>query len=274
MTSVRAPTEVPDLRARPRSTLRSVAVPAEHGGWGLTFEPVLLGLIVAPSVAGIALAVAALLAFLCRTPVKFAVLDRRRHRRLHRTAIAERVAAIELVLIVALVIVAASTASGRFWVPLVVAAPLFSLELYFDVRSRGRRLVPELAGAVGISSIAAMIVLADGGETVLAGGLWLLLTARAVASIPFVRAQIARLHDRPVARVQLACWETAALAIAASAVALDGRLLAGAVAIGFLVALQVWSRRRPVPKIVIVGVTQMVLGVAAVLAAGFGVLTS
>jgi hypothetical protein len=44
-----------------------------------------------PSVAGIALAVAALLAFLCRTPLKFAAVDRRRHGRLCRTVIAEQV---------------------------------------------------------------------------------------------------------------------------------------------------------------------------------------
>jgi hypothetical protein len=274
MTSVQAPTDPPDLGARPRSPLRSVGVPAEHGGWGLTFEPVLLGLIVAPSVAGIALAVAALLAFLCRTPLKFAVLDRRRHRRLRRTVIAERVAAIESVLIVALIIVAVSTASGRFWVPLVVAAPLFALELYFDVRSRGRRLVPELAGAVGISSIAAMIVLADGGDAVLAGGLWLLLIARAFASIPFVRAQIARIHGRSVSRLQLRAWETGALAIAATTVVLDVRLLAGAVAIAVLVLAQVRAYRQPVPRMTIVGVQQMALGVAVVLATSVGVLAS
>ena len=42
-----------------RSPLRAVAVPSEHGGWGLTAEPVLLGLIVAPSAAGACLGAAA-----------------------------------------------------------------------------------------------------------------------------------------------------------------------------------------------------------------------
>ena len=36
-----------------RSMLRSVAVPTEHGGWGLTAEPVVLGLAVAPSAAAL-----------------------------------------------------------------------------------------------------------------------------------------------------------------------------------------------------------------------------
>ena len=51
--AVAAPSRLPGT-ARPRALWRSVAVPTEHGGWGLTFEPVLLGLIVAPSWAGAA----------------------------------------------------------------------------------------------------------------------------------------------------------------------------------------------------------------------------
>ena len=35
-----------------RPTLRSVAMPAEHGGWGLTLEPGILGVLLAPSLAG------------------------------------------------------------------------------------------------------------------------------------------------------------------------------------------------------------------------------
>src|SRR6478752_5565662 len=61
-----------------RSPWRAVAVPSEHGGWGLTFEPVLLGLLVAQSWAGLALGVAAVFAFLVRTPMKLVAIDRRR----------------------------------------------------------------------------------------------------------------------------------------------------------------------------------------------------
>ena len=55
-----------------------VVLPAEHGGWGLTLEPVLLGLLAAWSVAGLCLGVAAMLAFLVRTPLKLAAVDVRR----------------------------------------------------------------------------------------------------------------------------------------------------------------------------------------------------
>ena len=42
-----------------RPAWRVVALPDEHGGWGLTAEPVLLGLLVAPSWAGLAIGAAA-----------------------------------------------------------------------------------------------------------------------------------------------------------------------------------------------------------------------
>ena len=64
----------PALRS-PRSEFRSVALPSEHGGWGLTAEPALVGLIVAPSAAGACLAGAALTAFLVRTPLKVAAVE-------------------------------------------------------------------------------------------------------------------------------------------------------------------------------------------------------
>ena len=72
---------------------RSVAVPTEHGGWSLTAEPALLGLLVAWSMPGLALGVAAMVAFMARTPLKLVLIDRFRHRSLPRTRLAARIAA-------------------------------------------------------------------------------------------------------------------------------------------------------------------------------------
>ncbi|MGH8978936.1 MAG: YwiC-like family protein, partial [Acidimicrobiia bacterium] len=82
--------------AQPRAPWRSVAIPDEHGGWGLTAEPALLGLLVAPSWAGVLLAAAAFLAFMVRTPLKVVLVDQWRRRRLPRTRVAARIAAVEL----------------------------------------------------------------------------------------------------------------------------------------------------------------------------------
>lgn len=67
--------------ARGRVRLRTVARPVEHGGWSLTLEPVASGLLVAPSLAGPFISLAAVGAFLARHPFKIVTGDRRRGRR-------------------------------------------------------------------------------------------------------------------------------------------------------------------------------------------------
>lgn len=255
-----------------RPSLKSVALPSEHGGWGLTIEPGLLGILVAPSVAGLSLSLAALVAFLARTPVKLVLVDRHRDRKLPRTSMAVRVAVVELLLLVALVVVAAVTAEGWSWlVPAVVAAPLVAVELWYDMRSRSRRLVPELAGAVGIAGVAASIVLADGGDRALAIGLWLVLAARVVSAIPHVRGLIFRLHGRPTSESATLVADLLAVATAAAAVALDRALLAGAIAVVLLVVLQRVIAAGPPRRAPVIGVLQTVFGFAVVVVTASGV---
>ncbi len=254
-----------------RGVLRSVALPTEHGGWGLTLEPAVLGLLVAASGAGWCLAAAALVAFLARTPLRVVLVDRRRHRSLERTTVATRLAAVEVLVLVVLVASAVTLSSSPFWWPLVVAAPLVAVELWFDMRSRSRRLVPELAGAVGVSAVAAMIALAGGASRPLATALWLVLAARVVTSIPFVRAQIARLHDRPVAPGGLLLADLGALVIAATAVVLEHSVILGAIAVVVLIVLQRLAARRPLPRVGVIGAQQMVAGFAVVVVTAVGV---
>jgi hypothetical protein len=258
--------------SRPR--IRSVALPSEHGGWGLTLEPCLLGLLVAPSRAGACLAAAAMTAFVARTPLKVALVDRHRGRSLPRTGLARRVAAVELVVLAALVSAAVLLADASFWVPAAIAAPLVVVELWFDVRSRSRRLVPELAGAIGVSAVAPMIVLADDGGARLSAALWVVLAARTLTSIPYVRSQIARLHGRATAPATEVAADGAAIVVAAVAVVLDRQVLAGAAAIVLVVVLQRLMARGPVPRAAVLGIRQMALGFGVVLATALGVLSS
>ncbi len=180
-----------------RSTLRTVTVPTEHGGWSLTLEPAVLGLLVAWSWSGLALGAAAIVAFVARTPLKLVLVDGWRGRRLARTAVAARAAAFEIATLALLVVVAARWADGPFWVPLLLALPLVAIELWFDMRSRGRRLLPELAGTVGIGAVASAIALAGGADGRLALGLWVVVAARGVAAIPYARTQVLRGRGRP-----------------------------------------------------------------------------
>jgi hypothetical protein len=261
-------TGAPVRRARPAWV--GVAVPTEHGGWGLTAEPVLLGLLVEPSAAGAAIGLAALLAFVVRTPVKVVLVDRFRHRWLARTRLAATIAAVELGALAALGLVACGLAGVRWLWPVALAVPLFALELWFDMRSRSRRTVPELAGAVGIAAVAAAVVLAGGGTTALALGAWVLLAGRAVSSIPFVRSQVARLHAgaAPLGGSDLA--QVAGVALAAVAVVVHRAYWLGALALVGLVVVQVVGSRREAVPVKVLGVRQTVAGLVVVLAAAIG----
>ncbi|MDO8389759.1 MAG: YwiC-like family protein [Actinomycetota bacterium] len=258
--------------AQDRALWKQVAFPSEHGGWGLTLEPVLLGLLVAPSWAGAALGVAAFAAFLVRTPLKLAIGDRRRGQWQHRSRLAARIAGGQLLVLAACAAVGVRAAPDLRWVlPVAGAVPFVAVELWFDVRSRGRRLVPELCGAAGIAAVAAAIVLAGGGAGELAVGAWLVLAARSVGAIPFVRVQIRRMRHGVGSRGHSDGAQAVALAIGAVAVVLDRRLAVGAGWLAVLAVVQiVWVRREPTPPKVL-GIRQMALGIGLVLATSTGV---
>jgi YwiC-like protein len=260
--------------ARERALWRAVSIPSEHGGWGLTLEPVLLGLLVGFSWSGLAVGAAAVLAFLIRTPLKLALVDRRRQRSRPRTRLARRIALGELALLAGLAVVAVVAAGWSWLVPVVVALPLFGVELWFDVRSRSRRLVPELCGGVGMASVAAAIVVAGNGSVALAAAVSLVVAARAVASIPFVRTQIARLHHGSAPTATSDASQVAGVLVAVAAAWVDADVVAGTVAIAMLAAAQLLWVRRPVPPAKVLGLRQMVLGLAVVAITAAGVLAS
>jgi len=169
---------------------RAIALPVEHGGWGFLAEPVILGLVLAPSAAGACLAVAALAAFLARHPLRLLLLDRRRGARYPRTALAERVAAGYALLALGHLAGALALASAPFWPPLGAAAPLGLVALAFDARGRSREALPEAAGAVALGAAATAIALAGGASAGPAWSAWALLALRAVTSVLYVRARI------------------------------------------------------------------------------------
>lgn len=254
-----------------QARLRSVAIPTEHGGWSLTLEPAILGLLVAWSTAGAALAGAALIAFIARTPLKIVLVDRWRGRQLERSHLARRVLTIDLVLLVALAAAAVIAAAHSFWWPLAIAAPLIVVELWHDMRSKSRRLVPELAGTIGIGSVAAAIALAGGASTGVAWGLWLVIAARSLAAVLFVRVQLLRFKAQDH---QL--WHSDVAQLAAVAIVTWGWLGGivpgiAAAAVAALAIFGVIAVRRPPQRAVTIGTQQVVLGLTLVLVTALGV---
>ncbi|WP_208028802.1 YwiC-like family protein [Rhabdothermincola sediminis] len=261
----------PGVAVAPRSpsTLRSVAVPNEHGGWGLTGEPVLLGLLIAPSIAGVLLGLAAVGAFLLRQPLRVVLVDHHRGRDLARTQLARTVVLVEGAILVVLAAGATLLAGTRLWWPALAATPLVALELWFDRRSRSHRLAPELAGAVGVSAAAAMIMIAGAHASTEAAAAWLILGARVTTAIPHVRAQIARLHERPTSDRTLVAADLLAVVLAAAATVADRAFAAGAVAVVAVIAVQRFTAdQRVAPKVL--GIRQSVMGLSVVIATALG----
>jgi hypothetical protein len=252
-------------QAGSRAALRRVAVPSEHGGWGLTAEPIALGLLVAPSISGTLLGAGTVIAFLARTPVKLLLVDHWRGRDLPRTALARRVASVEIGSLVVVLVAVALSAAGGWCVPLLAATPLVAVELWFDMHSHSRRLVPELCGAVGIAAVAAAIARAGGSSWPLSLGLWAVLAARSFAAIPLVRAQVQRLKGRDVGAGRLVVPAAAALAVAFGACWAGPVPLASAIAVTALVAWGFWSLRRPPARVAVLGAGQVAFGLGLVL---------
>ncbi|HKC65199.1 MAG TPA: YwiC-like family protein [Pyrinomonadaceae bacterium] len=190
-----------DVVRAPGVRVRNIALPVEHGGWGFSLEPVLVGLLVAASLPGLFLAVATMAAFLARQPLKMVMGDRRRGRRLRRTPVAERFSLLYSTISLLSFLAAIETATSyEFLLPILLAAPLALVQLVYDRASRSRALLPELAGATAMASIASSMALAALWPRAAAFGLWAILAARVVPTILYVRARLGTLHGRKASK--------------------------------------------------------------------------
>jgi len=169
---------------------KAVVVPAEHGGWGLLAEPIVLGLVLAPTAAGLCLSLAALFAFLARHPLRLVLMDRRKGSRYPRTALAERFCAGFAFAAAVFLAGALALAPPSFWPALAAAAPFALVALAYDALGRGRDAVPEIAGALALSASTAAILLAGAQPAAMAFAASVLLALRALTSVVYVRARI------------------------------------------------------------------------------------
>ena len=202
------------------SPWKSVALPIEHGGWSFLGEPLILGLVIAPSRAGAWLAASTVAAFLARHPFKLVALDRRRGVRYPRTGLAERFFAAYATFAAISFFVALSLSGASILLPLALAAPLALTALWHDLQGRGREAVPEVTGALGLGASATAIILAGGGLPATAWLAWALGAFRAATAILYVRARVR--VDRGVdgeARAKLV-WPVMAVHVAVLAIAL------------------------------------------------------
>jgi len=179
-------------------SIRRIALPAEHGGWGIVLEPVVLGLIIAPSVAGFFIGLAALLTFLARQPFKIASGDLLvRRRRFPRTSPAVLFTVAFGAGAAAFLAAAAVMGTGVIaLVPIAIAAPLAAIQISHDIRNTSRSLLPELSGAVAMSASVAAILLAAGATWPVALAAWMIIATRSITAIIYIRARLRREQGR------------------------------------------------------------------------------
>lgn len=235
-----------DKTARPR--LKSVAIPNEHGGWGFVSQPLLLGLLLAPSPAGVWLALATLGLFLSRHPLKLVIKDRSNGRTYARTRLAAQVVAVYLLIAFGGAALALATARAPFWQAIVLAAPFALVQFAYDASKRGREALPEIAGAIAIGAAGPAIMLAAGWPLDAAFASWVLTSLYAVTSILYIRARLRLERGHEIKRWP--AWGShAVMALVTAALASVGLLPWLSLAAVAVVSGRAWlglsSRRKP-----------------------------
>ena len=274
MTDIReagAADQVPSPTAAPRR-LRTVALPAEHGSWGLTTEPILLGLLAAPSWAGAVLAGAAFGLFLVRWPLKVLGISWRQ-RRPERIRLAAQFVVLYGTIATVCLIVSVALAGWEPLAPLVAALPFAAVFVVYDAKNQSRSWQAELAGPVGFSAVATTIALAAGWPAGPAAALWGALVARSVPAVLFVRARIRLDKGRPYRVMPTIISHLAALA-AMAWLANVGILRAWVVGVYVLLLIRAaWglSRFRRTVPIKVVGFSELAWGVVTVVSVAVGV---
>lgn len=171
--------------------VRSVALPVEHGAWGFLFEPLVAAAAVAPSAAAVWLSLLFIGAFLLRQPLKIFISGRIDGRRnLPQTALALRFVVIYGVICGIGLAGSLFFAPPESFVPLALIAPLAIYQIYADAVRQSRQLLPELTGAVAVSSVAAVLALAGGWTLPAAFVLWGIFIARLIPSILYVKERL------------------------------------------------------------------------------------
>jgi len=231
----------------------------------------MLGLLLAPSWPGLLLGGVALLVLLARTPAELGPVDVQRGPVLERNRVTAWEGLVEVLLLMGLGVGAVLVAGGPLWVPFVFAGLLVCVELMYGIGARDRGLVADLALAIRVAAVAALVLLADGCRLGVALGAWAILAGGAITWIPYMRDQLRQLHGRPGNPRTLLWWDVAALSVVTATAALAPALAGGALAVGVVVVLQRVSALAPVRTTVMLGVPQSIAGIAVVLATWAGV---
>lgn len=172
-------------------------IPKEHGSWSLALEPIALGLLLAPTYAGAALATAAVAGFFVRRPLK-ALFHAEPERR--------RAALPALIILATPALVGLGEAAllagpAALW-PLLLAAPFGGLFVYFDAQGESRAAAAELSGSAAFALLPAALAALAGWPTPPALALAGLSLSRSLPTVLTIRTYL-RLSKQQAADIWL-----------------------------------------------------------------------
>src|SRR5512133_347875 len=162
-------------------------LPAEHGSWFMLGFPLVLGLLLRPSLAGLCLGLAALAFFLSRPSLRRVLTGQ-------RDPLQIRALLLFGVLAGGFGVLALLISGPRFLIPLACVAPLVLLALRADLQRAVRSLAVELAAQGAFAGLAAAILSAGGAPLAEAGRVWLLTTLVGGANLAHVRRLLGHAH--------------------------------------------------------------------------------
>lgn len=220
-------------------------LPAEHGSWFMLGFPLVLGLLVRPSLAGLCLGLAALAFFLARPPLRRVLNGQRDILQIRALLMFGGFAGIFGGLALRL-------SGPRFLIPLALAALLVFLALRADLQRAVRSLPVELAAQGAFAGLAAAILVAGGGSLSGAGRAWLLVTLVGGANLAHVRRLLGHAHKLPAEeldRRRIPVHVLHLLLIGTSALLIAPRGIAGLLWTGWtgLLYLRALAPYRPTP---------------------------
>jgi hypothetical protein len=252
--------------------LKGIVLPAEHGSWGFLFEPLLAGLLVAFSASSVWIALFVIGAFLARQPLKILFTDVRMKRWIEQTSVAFKFLIVFGLLSLAGFVGSVLSAPAAAFVPFLMVAPLGLYQIYCDSSKLSRELIPEVTGAIAISSSITVITLANGWSPVAAYALWAIFAARLISSIIYVRNRLRLEKQKPYSAIAPFFVHLAAL-LMISAFAVYG-LASKLTVMMFLVLLvrSCWgiSRYRKRVKAVRIGIWEVIYGTLTALSVVVG----
>ncbi|WLT32063.1 YwiC-like family protein [Geothrix sp. PMB-07] len=220
-------------------------LPAEHGTWFMLGFPLVLGLLLRPSIASLCLGLAAAAFFLSRPALRRVLNGQKDPAQLRALLLLGSLA-------LGMGIATWIFSDFKFLIPLSGISPLVFLALRADLDRAVRSLSVEIAAQGAFAGLAASMLAAGGDTLASAGRAWLLVTLVGAANLAYVRRFLAQAHGMSAAELRqrrIPVHVLHLLLLVASFLLLATRNQAGALwtAWTFLLYLRALAPYRPMP---------------------------